>query len=214
MIRTPVALIPYVFLVTFVLAGVLWREGDRIEKAGIANLPAPAESVAIGGPFSLVDQNGATRTEKDFAGRHTLVFFGFTHCPDVCPTTLAVIQAALEQSGAGPERITPIFITVDPERDTPDIVKSYMSAFGSRFVGLTGSPEAVKKAAAAYRVYYQKRPTEGGDYAMDHSSIIYLMGPDGRYVAHYQIETGPDGIAADLRKRLGLVPAALKADGS
>lgn len=213
MIRTPVALIPYVFLVAFVLAGILWREGDKIEKAGIADLAAPADSVMIGGAFSLVDQNGVTRTEKDFAGRHTLVFFGFTHCPDVCPTTLAVIQAALEQSGAGPERITPVFITVDPERDTPEMVKSYMSAFGPRFVGLTGSPEAVREAAKVYRVYYQKRPLEGGDYTMDHSSIIYLMGPDGRYVAHYQIETGPDGIAADLRKRLGLAPSTLRTDG-
>jgi len=202
MIRTPIALIPYVFLAAFVLAGILWHQGDQRLQAASGETDATETPVSIGGPFALTDQDGNTRTEKDLQGRFSLVFFGFTYCPDVCPTTLAIIQAALEKLGSDADRVVPVFITVDPERDTPAVIKSYLSAFGTRFIGLTGTPEAVTQATKAYRVYAQKSPTDDGGYSMDHSSIIYLMGPDGKYVAHYQIETGPDGLAQDLRKRI------------
>ncbi|MGQ0740701.1 MAG: SCO family protein [Alphaproteobacteria bacterium] len=155
----------------------------------------------VGGPFSLVDQNGARRTEADFRGKYMLVFFGFTHCPDVCPTTLAVISDALDRLGAAGRNIIPIFITVDPERDTPEAMKSYLESFGPRFVGLTGSQEEIANVARAYRVYYAKRPFEGG-YAVDHSSVIYLMGRDGKFLANYALELGPEAIAADIRKKV------------
>jgi protein SCO1/2 len=178
--------------------GYLWHLGDV--RAGIS--PMDGGEVTVGGPFALTDQNGTLRTNTDYRGKHMLVFFGFTYCPDVCPTTLAVLKAALDKLGGKAERVVPIFITVDPERDTPDVIKPYLAAFGPRFVGLTGSIADVTAAARAYRVYFAKRPQEGGEYTMDHSGIVYLMGPDGAYVTHYSAEQGPDAIAEDLVKRL------------
>lgn len=196
--RFPLALMPYLLLAAFVAGGYLWHVGDI--KAGLA--PIANGEATVGGPFALSDQNGVIRRDEDFRGKHMLVFFGFTYCPDVCPTTLAVLKAALEKIGGKADRVVPIFITVDPERDTPAVLKPYLEAFGSRFVGLTGSVADVTAAAKAYRVYFQKRPQDGGSYLMDHSGIIYLMGPDGKYVTHYTLEQGPDGIAEDLAKRL------------
>lgn len=194
----PVALAPYLLLAACVGGGYLWHLGDL--KAGLA--PMESEGVTIGGPFALTDQNGVTRTDQDYRGKYTLVFFGFTYCPDVCPTTLGVLQAALDKLGTRSEKIVPIFITVDPERDTPEVMREYLKSFGERFVGLTGSVAGVTAAAKAYHVYFKKRPQPDGPYTMDHSSVIYLMGPDGRYVTHYTTEQGPDGIAADLNKRI------------
>ena len=196
--RWPIALAPYLLLAAFVAGGYLWHLGDI--QAGIA--PMDNGTVTIGGPFALTDQNGRRREDGDYRGKFMLVFFGFTYCPDVCPTTLAELKAALERIGPKADRVVPIFISIDPERDTPEILKSYLSAFGPRFVGLTGSIADVTAAAHAYHVYFKKRPAEGGNYSMDHSSVIYLMGPDGKYVTHYLLEQGPDGIADDLLKRL------------
>jgi protein SCO1/2 len=181
--------------------------------AALALLPSVRERVlpvvnsvgtaSVGGPFSLVDQTGRTVTDRDFRGRYMLVYFGFTHCPDVCPAALQVMQAALDKVGAKAKSVAPVFITVDPERDTPEVLADYLSSFPGT-TGLTGSPEAVRAAATAYRVYYRKMKDEGSsaDYTVDHTSIIYLMGPDGAFLAHFTHATPVDTIAAKLASQL------------
>ncbi len=151
--------------------------------------------VAIGGPFTLVDQNGVTRHDSDFRGELMLVYFGYTFCPDACPTALQTMAAAMRDLGAAATQVQPVFITVDPERDSVQQMKAYAANFDPRLVALTGTPEQVAAAARAYRVYFAKA-TEGGerDYSVDHSSYIYLMGRDGRYRAHF----GPDVTAAEM----------------
>lgn len=158
----------------------------------------------IGGPFELVGKDGKTVTDKDFRGRYMLVFFGFTHCPDICPAELQVMSAALDDLGDKADQVVPVFITVDPERDTPELVTAYVENFGPNFVGLTGSLEAVDKAAKAYRVTYQKFHEEGaGDnYSVDHSALVYLMGPDGKFVTHFPYGTSPEKMADTLRRYL------------
>ena len=158
----------------------------------------------IGGPFELAGKDGKTVTDKDFRGRYMLVFFGFTHCPDICPAELQVMSAALEDLGADADKVVPIFITLDPERDTPEAVTAYAQNFGTNFVGLTGSPEAIEKAAKAYRVTYQKFQDEsmGDDYSIDHSALVYLMGPDGAFVTHIPYGTPPKKMAETLRRYL------------
>jgi len=158
----------------------------------------------IGGPFELIGKDGKTVTDQDFRGRYMLVFFGFTHCPDICPAELQVMNAALEELGADADEVVPIFITLDPERDTPEAVSAYVANFGQTFVGLTGSPEAIAKAAKAYRVSYQKFQDEsmGDNYSIDHSALVYLMGPDGKFVTHIPYGTPPDKMAETLRRYL------------
>jgi len=198
----PLALIPFILVATFVAAGALWHLGDLRAQRGTESVPT-GETVSLGGPFSLTDQNGMLRTEKDFRGKYMLVFFGYTYCPDVCPTTLAVMSAALDKMGERADKIAPIFITVDPKRDTPEKMKSYLASFGPRFVGLTGDDKAIASVAKEYRVYYRVHPAEnGGDYTVDHSGVVYLMDPNGAFIANYSLETAPDDMAADLMKRL------------
>ena len=197
----PVALIPLALLLAAVAAGLLWHFGDVRSQKGVVSV-ATGEAVNIGGPFSLIDQNGTHRTEKDFSGKYMLVFFGYTFCPDVCPTTLSVISAALDKVGPDAEKIVPIFISVDPKRDRPEVLKPYLAAFGPRFVGLTGTDQEVADAAKAYRVYYQAHAEEGENYAVDHSGVVYLMSPSGQFLANYSLETSPDAMAADLKKHL------------
>jgi protein SCO1/2 len=199
MIRTPQALIPYIALIAAVMAGVLWHAGDQIGGLGRAVQSGTAQ---IGGPFTLVDQNGKTRTEADFHGRFMLIYFGYSFCPDVCPTTLQEMGAALDQLGPKRARVVPIFITVDPARDTPSVLKGYMKSFGPDFIGLTGSDKAIGEAARDYHVYIKKHPLQGGGYSMDHSGVMYLMGPDGKFITYYEDEIGPDKLADDLRSRL------------
>lgn len=158
----------------------------------------------VGGPFTLTDHTGRRVTEADYRGKHMLILFGFTYCPDVCPSGLQVMSAALTQLGAKADRITPIFISVDHERDTPAQMAEYVKSFHPRLVGLTGSAAEIAAAAKAYRVYYKKvddaKSTAG--FTWDHSALIYLMGPDGRYVAHFTHAAGPDAIAARLAQIL------------
>jgi len=204
-IKTPKAWMPYVILAaallfTAVASTALWIIGNH-QRASIGASETQTKA-QIGGPFTLTDQNGQRRTDADFRGRYMLIFFGFTNCPDVCPTTLSVFSEALNKLGPKADRVVPIFISVDPERDTPELLKSYLASFGPRFVGLTGTPDEVAKVAKAYRVYYQKRALEGGAYAVDHSSVIYLMDDKGKFAAYYTLERGPDALAADLAKRL------------
>jgi len=158
----------------------------------------------VGGPFELVGKEGKTVTDKDFRGRHMLVFFGFTHCPDICPAELQVMAAALETLGSDGDNIVPIFITLDPERDTPEAITAYVENFGPNFVGLTGSPEAIDKAAKAYRVTYKKfqDETTGDSYSIDHSALVYFMNPDGEFVTHIPYGTPPEKMAATLRRYL------------
>lgn len=171
------------------------------------NLPGGTGVALVGGPFSLTNQDGRKVTEKDFLGKYMLVFFGYTFCPDVCPTELQVMTAALDQLGPAADKIQPIFVSIDPERDTPEVLKSYVANFGPRLIGLTGTPEEVAAAAKAYRVYYAKTATAGSsDYLMDHSSIIYLMGPDGRFVRHMAYTTDAAKLAQELKETLASSP--------
>ena len=156
----------------------------------------------VGGPFTLTDQDGRRVTEKDFLGRHMLVFFGFTFCPDICPTELQVMSAALDMMGPEGEKIQPVFVTIDPERDTPEVMKAYVANFGPRLIGLTGTPEEIAAMAKAYRVYYARAGDKNSPdaYLMDHSTIIYLMGPDGRFVRHFTYTTDAAKLASELKK--------------
>ena len=175
--------------VAAILAVYVWRE----DGGGIAK---------IGGPFVLVDHTGAERTEADLKGRHALIYFGYSFCPDVCPTALADMLIALDELGPDAARVQPVFITIDPERDTPAALKDYIPNFHPRLIGLSGSADQVSKAARAYRVYYAKvdDPEAGENYLMDHSSVIYLMDPDGRYLTHFSHGTAPETMAKRLRE--------------
>lgn len=159
---------------------------------------------AIGGSFTLTDQDGRTVTDQDFRGRYTLVYFGYTYCPDICPTSLSSMATALEQLPADVEKkITPVFITVDPQRDTAEVLKSYVGNFHPRMVGLTGTEEQVRDAARKYRVYYAKADQgPNAAYLMDHSSILYLMGPDGAFLTHFSHTTPPEEMARTIVKRV------------
>lgn len=157
----------------------------------------------IGGEFTLVDGDGATRTDKDFRGRLMLVYFGFTYCPDACPTELQAMGQAVDRLGPKGEAVQPVFVSVDPERDTPEMVGQYVKAFHPRMVGLTGTPEQVATAAKAYRVYYRKATVEGAsDYLVDHSSIVYLMDREGRFLTHFSHGTSPEDMAKGIGKFL------------
>jgi len=199
MIRTPLALIPYLIATLAVGAGLLWHAGDTLSAA---NQAASQGEALIGGPLRLIDQDGKERRAADYRGRFMLVYFGYSTCPDICPTTLAVMADSLDRLGAKASRIVPIFVTIDPERDTPKVLKAYLKAFSPRFVGLTGDAKDVAAAARAYRVYYKKVPFKGGGYAMDHSSHIYLMGPDGKFIADYDETLGPHRLADALKTQL------------
>jgi len=157
---------------------------------------------AIGGPFRLVDQDGKAVTDADLKGKWSLVYFGYTHCPDACPTALNDIAIALDELGSKRSAVRPVFITVDPERDTPEVLKAYVTAFDAPILALTGTPEEVAQAAKGYRVYYAKHPEAGGDYSMDHSSVIYVMDPEGRFTASFTHQSAPEEIAERLKKLL------------
>ena len=158
---------------------------------------------AIGGPFQLIDQNGKTVTDADLKGKWSLIYFGYTHCPDACPTALNDISIALSELGSKRDSVRPVFITVDPERDTPETLKAYVTSFDAPILALTGTSEQVAKAAKGYRVYYAKHPEAGGDYSMDHSSVIYVMDPQGRFTASFTHESAPEHISERLKKLLG-----------
>ena len=175
------------------LALMLWALG------GLRTVAAPS---AIGGPFQLTDQAGATVTEKDLQGRPTLIFFGFTHCPDVCPTSLFEISEVLRAMGQDADKVNAWFISVDPERDNAAAMKDYLSSFDPHLKGLTGDPAAVQKVITAYRVYAKKVPLKDGDYTMDHTALIYLMDRDGRFVSPFNLNRKPDEAAADLKRYL------------
>jgi len=158
----------------------------------------------VGGPFELTDHTGKRVTDKDFRGSFMLVIFGFTYCPDVCPTELQLISTTLEKLGPKGNRVVPIFISIDPERDTPNQLAMYVKSFHPRLIGLTGTLDEVAAAAKAYRVYVKKvpDPKSTAGYTMDHSALIYLMGPDGAYRTHFTPGTSVDALAERLAKLL------------
>jgi protein SCO1/2 len=175
------------------LGATLWALG------GFSAATAPA---SIGGPFRLTDQNGQTVTEASLAGKPSLIFFGFTHCPDICPTSLFEMSELLRALGADADKVNAVFVSVDPERDTPPVLKDYLSSFDPHLRGLTGDPQAVANVISAYRVYAKKVPLKDGDYTMDHTALIYLMDRNGRFVAPFNIKRKPDEAAADLKRYL------------
>jgi protein SCO1/2 len=165
--------------------------------------PAPiAMTSTVGGPFKLIDQNSKPIADSDMKGHPFLVFFGFTHCPDVCPTTLFDVSEVLRALGSDAKDVRALFITVDPERDTPAVLKDYLSSFDPRIVGVTGDEAAIASAEKAYRVYAKKVPLDGGGYTMDHTAIVYLMNRDGRFVAPFNLKRRPEEAAADLKRYL------------
>ena len=193
-------------LVAVLLGGLVILAAGAFLGLGLREAPKGAAGTllasAIGGPFRLVDQNGKTVTEADLKGKWSLIYFGYTHCPDACPTTLNEIAIALDDLGPKRDAVRPVFITVDPERDTPEVLKSYVTSFDAPILALTGTPEQIAQAAKDYRVYYAKHPEPGGDYSMDHSSVIYVMDPEGRFTATFTPESSPEDIAARLKKLL------------
>jgi len=165
--------------------------------------PAPiAMPSAIGGAFQLVDQNSKPITDQDLKGQPFLVFFGFTHCPDVCPTTLFEVSEVLRALGTQGSKVRALFVTVDPERDTPEKLKDYVASFDPRVIGVTGEPTAIAAMEKAYRVYAKKVPLDGGNYTMDHTAIVYLMDKTGRFVAPFNLKRRPEEAATDLKRYL------------
>jgi protein SCO1/2 len=190
------------------LAGTLTKQPP--EPGPVVVTQGEAE---IGGPFVLVDTKGRPFTDRDFQGKYALVYFGYSHCPDVCPIDMNKISMALnglEQDGVSLDNLQPVFITVDPERDTPDVVAGFLQNFHSSFIGLTGTKDQMEVAAKAYKVYYQKilmsehHEGEDGDPGlMNHSSFIYLMGPDGKYITHYDSSYSVTGLKDALAEVIG-----------
>ena len=158
----------------------------------------------VGGPFELIDHTGHTRTERDFRGRLMLVYFGFTYCPDICPTDLQAIGLAVDKLGRDGDAVQPLFVTVDPERDTPELLAEYVPMFHPRLIGLTGGAEAIRKAADAYKVYYAKVSAgqNASDYTVDHTAFIYLMDRDGNYLGFFPPGTSADRMLEIIRPRL------------
>jgi protein SCO1/2 len=190
----------FIYAVVGLLVAVL-----LLGTGGFLWLTGSTGGPSIGGPFTLENSSGKTVTDRDFRGKYMLVYFGYTYCPDVCPTTLNAVAAALDKLGPKAKELSPIFITVDPQRDTPDVMKQYTGAFSPALVGLTGTPDEIARVAKEYRVYYAKHVTGPGpgDYSMDHSSIIYLMGPDGRFIAPIRADGSGDEMAAEIGKLVG-----------
>ena len=164
---------------------------------------APAfQGATVGGPIQLTDQNGQPFSDQSQRGKPFLVFFGFTHCPDVCPTALFEVSEIMRRLGPDAARAAALFISVDPERDTPAVLKEYLSSFDPNLQALTGDPAAIAAVAKTYRVYYKKVPLEGEDYTLDHTALVYLMDKQGRFVAPFNIKRPPEAAVADLRKYL------------
>jgi protein SCO1 len=186
-----------IFLILSVLLGLLTA------ACGGAREEPPLKGATIGGPFTLIDHNSRPVRDTDFAGKYRIVYFGFANCPDVCPTDLAQLGQALRRlessDPAVAAKVQPLFVTVDPERDTPQVLKQYVAAFHPRLIGLTGSPRQIADAAKRYAVYYSKEPTPEG-YRMNHLRVMFLMGPNGEPIAMLPHDQAPEAIAAELKR--------------
>lgn len=160
------------------------------------------QGTGVGGPFSLLNQDGKRVTERDFLGKYMLVAFGYTYCPDICPGELQVISNTMDQLGAAADKIVPVFISVDPQRDSVEHLREYVQNFHPKIVGLTGTPDEIKEAAKSYRVYYKKENSSdgnGSNYAMTHSTFIYLMSPTGKYVTHFNYGVTSEELTSKIR---------------
>ena len=184
------------------LTGLVVFLGVFLFASGYLGRGGASGPSAIGGPFQLIDQNGTPISDSDLKGRPFLVFFGYTHCPDVCPTTLFDVSELMRALGQDADRTAALFITVDPERDTPAVMKDYLSSFDPHVRGATGDAAAIAAAEKAYRVFAKKVPTDNGDYTMDHTALVYLMDKQGRFIAPFSLKRRPEEAAADLRRRL------------
>ncbi|GMV64108.1 MAG: hypothetical protein AMXMBFR74_32750 [Parvibaculum sp.] len=182
--------------VLIAIAAGLWLSEFMVGGSGGSGAVSSSGKAQVGGPFTLVNDAGETVTDETFRGRYMLIYFGFTFCPDVCPTELGIMSAALDQLGEKAEKVQPLFVTIDPERDTPEVMARYVTLFHPRLMGLTGTPEQIASIAKAYHVFYRKAEDESStDYTMDHSSIVFLMGPDGEYLKLFPPQTPPDKMA-------------------
>ncbi len=203
MLRNKQALIPYLLLVAALAGGLLWYQSEQVPRLGRVVSTGKME---VGGPFRLTDHTGKPRSDSDFRGRYMLIYFGFTYCPDICPTTLAVMAEALDQLGPDAQKIVPILITVDPERDTPAVLAEYVKAFGPSFVGLTSRAAEIEDVEKKFRVYAVKQPLgeapKGANYGVDHSNVMYLVGPDGKVIHFYTEAISPDALAKDLKAKI------------
>jgi protein SCO1/2 len=189
-VRSPVTTVS-LLLAIVIMAAVAFTLGTRPSR--------PPSN--IGGAFSLVDQNGKRVTQADYAGKPLVVFFGYTHCPDVCPTTLSDMSQMLQALGKT-EPVQALFITVDPERDTPTALKDYLSSFDPRIAGLSGDQAAIADVERRYRVYAQKVPTKDGDYSMDHTAVVYVMDKDGRFLNALNLSQKPEAAAEEFKRDL------------
>jgi protein SCO1 len=188
----------------FLFVLVLFAAGFAVAYAILQTTPSMQTSgkALIGGPFSLVDTDGKRVTDRDFRGKLMLVFFGYAHCPDVCPTELQTMAEVLDKLGPDADALAPVFISVDPARDTPEALSAYVKAFSPRITGLTGSLDETASAAKAYRVYFRKAGGGPDDYTVDHSAFVYLMDRDGSYLTHFVFNTPADAIAGVIKKQL------------
>jgi cytochrome oxidase Cu insertion factor (SCO1/SenC/PrrC family) len=189
----------------FVVASLFWSS-----PAAAADQASAAQMMddlmygrgSVGGPFTLTDQTGRQRSDTEFRGKLMIVYFGYTYCPDICPTDLMAISQALDALGPAARDVQPVFITIDPERDS-EVLADYLSAFHHSFVGLTGSPEQIRAVANAYKAFYSKVPNDrSNDYSIDHTGVIYLMGRHGEYLGFMPPQTNPDRLTEVLRGKL------------
>lgn len=192
----------FVLMLGAFLAGLVLCGAVILLAMGPGSTPSGLQAAAIGGPFRLINQDGQTVTDQDLRGRPFLVFFGFTHCPEICPTALFEISEILRKLGPDGDRARGLFITVDPERDTPAVLKEYLSSFDPRLLGLTGDADAIAAVAKSYRAIYRKVPLEQGGYTMDHTAIVYLMDKQGRFVAPFSLKRTTEASVGELRKHL------------
>jgi cytochrome oxidase Cu insertion factor (SCO1/SenC/PrrC family) len=186
-----------VLLLAAALGGyALWSARSLTTGSGVA---------LVGGPFTMVNHKGETVTDLSFRGKPMLLFFGFTFCPDICPTELQVMTAAIAELGEAGKDIQPILVSIDPARDTPQVLANYVANFGENVTGLTGSEQQVAEMAGAYRVFYSKQDNskDPANYLMDHSSIIYLMGANGKFIKHFSYTTDAKALATGLKAALG-----------
>jgi protein SCO1/2 len=184
------------FLIGLIALGLaaLWTFAPQPEGQGVRG--------GVGGPFSLTAMDGRRISERDFAGAPLLVFFGFTHCPDICPTKLMELSEIFRAAGDKARNTRALFITVDPERDTPEVLKNYLSSFDPRIVGATGTQAEIDAVVRAYRAYYRRVPTSSGDYTMDHTAIVYLMDRSGQFIGSFNVERPPEEAARELLRHL------------
>jgi protein SCO1/2 len=192
MIRARIILLGLSAVLAIATAVLVWRTFGS----------AADDRISVGGPFMLTDQAGHARSERDFHGRWQLVYFGYTYCPDVCPATLSEIADALRALGPQARAVVPLFVTLDPERDRPAVLRKYLAAFGPQFVGLTGTPAQIASVARAYHVYYAKQSLPDGGYSIEHASAIYLIAPNGKFVKILDGQEGAYALEKDLRTRL------------